>query len=318
MARYFNPPMPALRFGTLGWLALLLMSASLFASLAGAEDGSKETDPRWNFKGWTPSVAVTLGVHATDLDGAMSATDTSGATIRIPQRGDDYAVTPMLRLSLGLETPELPSIPGHIRLFGAADYYVTFPADRHLVSEGNPTGFFVPPGFINPPQEAIEGQGSQTTNETGRSAYGFTGGMSIPFQIGDFRFFVKPGVSWMRYKWDIKGVVLAAQKSTDFAAFGREFRQIELSARGKLYSSGVGPYIAIEVEPDPWGPVLVGAFIEGAYYRTIGDRDVNISDSQTLSGNSLPTETYLGRWGMRVDQEFWRAAVGIRVYLAAD
>ena len=63
---------------------------------------------------------------------------------------------------------------------------------------------------------------------------------------------------------------------------------------------------------------VAGAFIEGAYYRTIGDRDVNISDSVTISGNSLPTETYTGRWGMRVDQEFWRAAVGIRVYLAAD
>ena len=302
----------------LGWLALLVMSASIAGADTGTEAGTEESDPRWNFKGWTPSAAVTLGVHATEMDGAMIATDSSGATIRTPQRSDDYAVTPMLHLSLGLESPELPSIPGEIRLFGAVDYFVTFPADRHLVGEGNPTGFFVPPGFINPPAEAIEGQGSQTTNKTARSAYGFTGGMSIPFQIGDFRFFVKPGVSWMRYKWDIHGVVLDAEKSNDFFAFGRDFRQIELRARGKLYSSGVGPYIAIEVEPDPWGPVLVGAFIEGAYYRTIGDRDVNITDSQTLSGNNLPTETYLGRWGMRVDQEFWRAAVGIRVYLAAD
>jgi hypothetical protein len=135
-------------------------------------------------------------------------------------------------------------------------------------------------------------------------------------EIGAFRFNVKPGVSWMRYQWNIQGVVLDAIKPDN--VFSRDFRAIELRARGKLYSSGVGPYLALEMEPDPWGPVLVSAYVEAAYYRALGDRDADISMSQTLSGNRLPTDTYLARWGIKVDEDFWRTGVGIRVYLAAD
>jgi hypothetical protein len=281
------------------------------ASVAGAE----ERDPRWNLDGWTPFLGATLGVHVTDISGFVIATDSSDTPIRVPQQGDDYAVGGLLHLSVGLETPELPKIPGRVRLFGAFDYFVTFPPDRNIAGEGDPSGFFLKPGFSNPPVEAIQGTGSKNEIETARSAYGVTGGVSIELEVGGFRFHVKPGVSWMRYKWDFHGVVLDAQKAP---LTGRDFRQVELRARGKLYSNGVGPYLALETEPDPWGPILVSAFIEGAYYRALGDRKANISTHETISGSGLPTDTYTGRWGIKVDEQFWRAGVGIRVYLAAD
>jgi hypothetical protein len=310
MARYFNPAKSSSRFkaiGTLVWLALIAMSASPCMA--------EERDPRWNYKGWTPSMSLALGIHSTDMEGFVLATDSSGTPIRPPQNSEDYAVTPLARISLGVETPELPGVPGHIRLFGSVDYFVTFPPDRKIASEGSPTGFFVRPGFSNPPEASIEGQGSETRVETNRSAYGLTGGMSIPVEIAGIRFHVKPGVSWMRYQWNIEGLVLRAIKPP---TFGRQFRGVELRARGKLYSHGVGPYLAIELEPDPWGPILVSAFVEGAYYRALGNRDTDFSTSETYSGQNLPTDTYTGRWGIRVDDAFWRAAVGIRIYLAAD
>ncbi len=314
MARYFNPAKSSSRFkaiGTLVWLALIVLSASPCMA--------EERDPRWNFKGWTPSMALALGIHSTDMEGFVLATDSSGTPIRDPQNSEDYAVTPLARISLGVETPELPGIPGKIRLFGSVDYFVTFPPDRKIAGEGNPTGFLVRPGFLDPPEESIEGQGSETAVQTNRSAYGLTGGMSIPFEIGGVRFHVKPGVSWMRYQWDIRGLVLRAIKAkSPFLPPSREFRGVELRARGKLYSHGVGPYLAIELEPDPWGPILVSAFVEAAYYRALGDRDTNFSTSETLSGSNLPPDTYTGRWGIKVDEGFWRAAVGIRIYLAAD
>jgi hypothetical protein len=308
MPGYFNPTKPISRFLTIGTLAMFVVSASV----AGAE----EPDPRWNLDGWTPSLGATLGVHVTDISGFVIATDSSDSPIRDPQESNDFAVSGLLHLSLGLETPELPRIPGRVRLFGTVDYFVTFPPDRNIAGEGDPSGFFLKPGFANPPVEAIEGTGSQNSIMTARSAYGVTGGVSIALELGGFRFHVKPGVSWMRYKWDFHGVILDAVKA-NFPP-GRNFRQVELRARGKLYSNGVGPYLAIESEPDPWGPILVSAFVEGAYYRALGDRNANISTHETLSGSDLPTDTYTGRWGIKVDEEFWRAGAGIRVYLAGD
>jgi len=313
MPRHCNPPKPDSRFLTIGILALLLLSA-LSASFAGAEERAR--DPRWNYKGWTPSLAATLGVHVTDIKGFVIATDSDNDPIRTPQDADDFAVSGLLHLSLGLETPELPKIPGRIRLFGSVDYYVTFPPDRNVAGEGNPSGFSLKAGFTNPPEAAIEGTGSETAISTNRSAYGVTGGLSIPVELGGIQFQVKPGVSWMRYQWDFRGVVLDAIK----APFppGRDFRQVELRARGKLYSTGVGPYLAIEMGPFPLGPVLMGAFVESAYYRALGDRDANITTSQSLSGSNLPPDTYTGRFGIKVDEGFWRAGAGIRLYLAAD
>jgi hypothetical protein len=305
--------------GMLAWLAVQVASTPL--ALAEEPDlaSAKEPDPRWNLAGWTPSLSLGLGVHVTPVEGFVVATNSAGDFVRPPQYDDNTAVTPLARISLGIETPELPLIPGNIRLFGSADYFVSFPPSLKVANEGNPTGFLVPPGFRDPPAAAIEGQGSQTSLEMGRSAYGLTGGVSIPIDVGDFQFHIKPGVSWMRQRWEVKGVVLAVEKSSlPFLPPSRDFRGIELRARGKLYSSGVGPYIAIEAEPDSWGPILVSAFIEAAYYRTLGDRKVNISDSETLTGNNLPPDTYLGRWGIEVDKYFWRAGVGIRVFLAAD
>ncbi len=312
MDRFFNPARSSSRFLKMGMLALFVVQA-MSVSRAMAE----ESDPRWNLDGWTPSLSLGLGVHVTPVKGFVEATNSAGDFIRPPQHDDNTAITPIARISLGIETPELPAIPGNIRLFASVDYFVSFPPDLKIANEGSPTGFFVPPGFQNPPAAAIEGQGSQTSLNMNRSAYGVTGGISIPLDIGEFRFHIKPGVSWMRQKWDIKGVVLAAEKGGGILG-GRDFRGIELRARGKLYSSGVGPYFAIETEPDSWGPLLVSAFVEAAYYRTLGDRKTNFTDSASLTGDFLLPDTYLGRWGIEVDEFFWRTGLGIRVYLAAD
>ncbi|HIK85487.1 MAG TPA: hypothetical protein EYG08_10290 [Myxococcales bacterium] len=276
-----------------------------------------EADRRWNLAGWTPSLSLALGVHAAPVSGFVNATKEGiGAAeenIRLPEDDRNIAITPISRISLGLETPELP---GRIRLFGTVDYFVAFPPDLKIATESSPTGFFVPPGFQNPPVAAIEGQGSQTSLKMNRSAYGVTGGISIPVSIGDFRFHVKPGVSWMEQEWKIRGVMIHAEKSGFVGS--RDFRGVVLRGRGKLRSSGVGPYLAIETEPDPWGPVLVSAFFDAAYYRTLGDRDEEITESTTLSGDFLPTETYTARWGLGLDKYFWRAGIGIRVFLAVD
>ena len=59
--------------------------------------------------------------------------------------------------------------------------------------------------------------------------------------------------------------------------------------------------------------------MEAAYYRTLGDQDVNISDSASFAAEGvLPAETYNALWGMEISDDFWRAAAGLRFFLTTD
>jgi len=313
MRRTCNPPRSSARrtkrtkIATVVGVACLLFAARSFAA---------DDDPRWNIAGWTPSLAASFGVSVTDMEGFIDARDSGGTTIRAPIDTQDYAVVPMLRGALAVESPLILKRLGGIRGFVGVDYYATFPPGRNITAEGNPSSFFIRPAIFDPPEQAIEGQGSALAVRTNRLAYGATAGVVIPIKIADANIFVKPGVSWMRQQWDVHGVVRRAIKSVPF---GRDFRGIELEAKGKLYTQGVGPYLAIEAQPEPLGPLLVSLFVEAAYYRTLGDQDINISNSASFAAEGiLPTETYNALWGMEISDDFWRSAVGLRFFLTTD
>ncbi len=260
--------------------------------------------------------------------GFVVATDSNGDLLpgRPPDDSQKTFVVPAFHVGLTLDSPPLPKVPGNIRLFGSLDYFATFPPERFAANEASPSGFFIRErSDVVPdvPEEAIEGQGSQTQMQTGRHAYGATVGLSfpLPFEIFGLKVHVRPGASWMRYKWEMTGVILEAIKVEPgpMMVSGREFRGVELQARGKLYSNGVGPYLGVELEPYRIGPTMISIYAEGAYYRVIGDRTLNITTTQTFTDSipRLPSpETYQGRWGANVSRGFWRAGVGVRLYLA--
>lgn len=299
------------------WFARRRVPALLAcAALFGASAGDAETvDERWNLAGWTPSIATSLGVQSTDVSGFIESSDLEGDPVRPPSDGQVYATVPMLRLSLSIESPPLPESWGSIRTFGSLDYFATFPPSRDITGEADPSGLAIRPGLLVAPEEAVEGQGSKLGLRTNRNAYGATAGLAVPFDVGGFRFFLKPGVSWMRQEWEIRGLILRAVKPVPF---GTDFRTVDLRAQGKLYTQGVGPYLSIEIEPASYGPILAGLFAEAAYYRTLGDRDVNVYDSVSIEGDGIPADSYEARWGMKLSEDFWRAAVGVRLFLSTD
>ena len=48
---------------------------------------------------------------------------------------------PLAQFTVGVETPEIPRIPGRISLFANFDFLLMFPIERNVASEGSPTGF---------------------------------------------------------------------------------------------------------------------------------------------------------------------------------
>ena len=277
--------------------------------IASSADGS---DPR-SFHGWTPSLSLSLGVMSTGkVDGSVRSVDSMDVEIRPPDTGEGFATTPIAAATLGLDTPALTSLPLAPSLFVRASVIPTFELERNVASEGA-AGEFDPPDAFSFTAEAIGGQGSQTEISTNLLAYAVSAGLSIPIDVAGHRLRVRPGVSWMRFAFDIRGDLHHAVKP---ASFGRDFRAIDVHRHGKLYLHGVGPYLDVEsFVGELWLTRLfeVGFFAEAAAYRVLGDRRANLGLVSTYD-DAFGTDTYTTLWSVEADEWFYRFGVGIRLY----
>ena len=146
-------------------------------------------------------------------------------------------------------------------------------------------------------------------------AYSFSAGVSIPVQIASYRFRVRPGVSWMRFAFDIQGDLHHAVKPSEF---GTDFRAIALQRHGKLYLNGVGPYLELEALDGALqlaDHVFVGFFAEAAVYRVLGDRRANVGVVSSYD-DAFGTDTYTTHWRVEADEWFYRFGAGVRIYLS--
>lgn len=315
-------------------LALVIVGISLGLPLASAKaSDAGSSDHKASFFGVTPSLAVGLGFFTTDVDGSVIAACTAtGAgdpsacvgnawpepTVRPPRTGGVSALTPMAQISIGLESPSLDFLPGRPSLFAQGDYFATFSLERNTASEGGAQGF--EPPFARPGEgffeEGIAGQGSKAIVSTKTSAFGASGGLSFPIEIGGFSLRIKPGVSWMFYTWELEGRVLRALCESDFCP-GGNFRGIELLAEDSFDSHGVGPYLGIELETAAFGPLLASTYIEAAGYRILSSQNKMLRSGKSYD-DFLGTETYDATWGFEFDDWAYRATVGVRLYLKQD
>ena len=75
--------------------------------------------------------------------------------------------------------------------------------------------------------------------------------------------------------------------------------------------------LGIQFQPYELGPIQASAFIDAAYYRTLGDREIVLTDTMQSTDNLLPPDTYTGTFGFSIGDSFWRATAGVRFYLSA-
>ena len=290
---------------TIAWVVVLIV----FSPVRSLAD---DADP-WGLYGWTPSLGLSIGMLTGKVEGSVRSVDSTGMEIRTPDSGSESATTPIAAVMFGLDSPPLERVWLAPSLFLRASIIPTFKVERNVASEGAVEPFDPPDAFTFT-AEAITGQGSQTEVSTNLLAYSFSGGVSIPLEIAGHRFRVSPGVSWMRFAYDIRGDLHHAVKPV---AFGPDFREVDLHRHGKLYLNGIGPYLEIESFDgalELMNSLVVGFFAEAAFYRVLGDRRANLGLVSTYD-DEFGVETYTTQWSVEADQWFYRFGAGIRIYL---
>jgi hypothetical protein len=330
--------------GFISWsVAIALLSGLPVAS--GAQERQAGEDR------WVPSLAVISGITIQDQEASVAAIDSTGTPVVAPTDGDDLAVSPYVGASLALMSPALP-LPGRPRAFLGGEILPTFASTRDVVKVGAPDGFTYPEvkffgdeelprtGFT---EDVVLGNGGRTTAEIDTLVLGATVGVAFPFELRGRPLRLKPSFGWIRYKIDVSGRAAKAQcipfttpppapaTSTACVSFdpgGPDFgrppqfgytREIEFEAQDSQYFNGIGGGLEIELDTGRVGPFGVSLFLEGRFYRILGDRTVDLGASAFYPEvgdppEYLPATTVTADWAFEVDPWMYRAGLGLRLH----
>jgi len=310
----------------------LAACALVCGAIAAAEEPPAVRQP-----GWIPSFAINGGAAMQDMKASVdSACENGGpgaelpdldiiscdfivgpgpSALREPESGSDLTVSPIVGFDLQLLTPEIALIPGRPRLFVAGELRLFFPPTKKLALEGDPKGVSIPtPPPASIPTAALIGVGSQTASEIDTLGWGAGLGLAFPFQFRGRQLWLKPSARWANYKVNIYGKVVAGLKDDPPIGppYGSNIREINLLADTSRTYNGVGPGLELELDAGQFGPLGVAVFAGGAIYKVFGERHVDFSTTQTLTGDGLPEDTYTANFSHEVDPWMYRAGVGIR------
>ena len=94
-----------------------------------------------------------------------------------------------------------------------------------------------------------------------------------------------------------------------FPGFLRETR---LEGSDSQMFNAIGGGLDIEMDTIRYGPVGASLFLGGSFYRTLGDRTIGFSDSETFNDQLGMNDRAEAEWEIEVDPWMYRAHVGIR------
>jgi hypothetical protein len=325
------------------WSAVVALLALLPATSGAQQERAKARQA--GEARWVPSLAVISGVTIQSQEASVELFDSNFVLDEdFSTVGDDVAVSPYVGANLELLSPALP-LPGRPRLFVGAEILPTFGAERDVAKIGDPSGFRTP--LFTPPlpgeevprsgytESGVLGQGSATAAQIDTLVLGAAVGVAFPFELRGRPLRVKPSFGWIRYKIDVEGRVLKVeclpfttpkgQPSTACIDFdpagpnaGNPFqpgftREIVLGAQDSQSFNGIGG--GLDIEMDAWrvGQFGISLFLGGRFYRTLGDRTVDLSDSASFD-DDLGQDTFTANWSFEVDPWMYRAGLGLRFH----
>jgi hypothetical protein len=264
---------------------------------------------------WVPAFSFDSGVLVQDSDADVRSGMLMGAgapslincfgdlnpdtdTVRCPASGSDLMVTPFVAGSVEVMTPALLAMPGLPRLFVHGGAAASFGFTRDVAKEGSPDTMEAAPGVAFLQEQAILGQGSETSAEV--KPLLVTAGAGVAFTVDAWgrRFRIKPSFEYLREEIEVKGTVNRAVKINDPATSIADFRLIELRGSTRDYFHGIGPGLELEADAARTGPVMLTLFVAGKAYAFLGDLEMTTSDSDA-DGNTAHWRFEKNRWAFK-------------------
>jgi hypothetical protein len=288
--------------------------------LIAASPGSAADQPsntRDDFDRWIPSIALTMGFTTQEHKGSVDSSEQVATFLGIRDRplgeriynDSEKSLNAMLiGGTIELQTPSLLPRKWGPRIFIGGEILNVSSQKRTIAREGNPSELHGGPPSANFPDEAILGQGSATTSDADNVLYGANIGVSIPFEIADWRVSVKPQARYLNQKIYFSGSVLDAER---FGIPGADpTREVEIYGDDSLDVHALGPGLEIEVNAVRMGSIAASVFVSGGAYNVLSDRKTAFSTSVR---DNLDTGDFRGDWTAEIDSWIYRANVGFRV-----
>lgn len=292
-------------------LVALLLSTPL-ARAAGAQS-APDARPAHASR-WLPT--LTLGIGAIgDPENATAISDgnTSDPTFdpgAVSISGSDLNVAPQFIVLVGVESPE---IVRNLRVFASGGILPTLGFEIDVAKEGDPRGFEYPDERAENkpyPEGSIDGTGIRSSAQLDPLAWAANIGVSYGFDVGDYRLDVRPSVGYFRYAVRAEGVRLVAVKPDIVDPFVREVSLDD--ARTQAFNA-LGPAIEIGVNLGKKGRFQPTVFIDGSFYRVLGDRVIEMTDA---TSDAFGTE--LGYWTVMENPWIYRLGAGLRIAWIGD
>ena len=266
--------------------------------------------------------------------------------VALPTAGKDLFLTPTVGASLELMTPGLQSVPLKPRLFLHGDASLAFAFNRAVAKEGVPEGVKIPlvpdgPGsttlWIGPTtnEKQVQGVGSKTEGQV--QTLVFSGGMgsALTLHLWERPFRIKPSFEFLRQDVEVSGrLTRAFRKDTGIAgqtvpgnpplviaaAPAAFVTPIDLEASDTETFYGIGPGLELEMDAARAGPVMLTVFVSGQAYRMLGNRDVQLTASQTITdpaiiaapGDPANQATVSAKFDFSLHSWAYRSGVGLR------
>jgi hypothetical protein len=285
---------------------------------------------------WIPSLSISGGALILPQDGFVDSTITEDGTtspLQGPTDGDDLVVSPFVGAGLQLMTPAL-SIPTRPRFFLGGEILPTFGSEREVATQGDPkcisgpeVGAVCVDQLTGPlertfPEDAAQGEGSNTVTLTDTLTFGASLGVAFPARLGGRQLRIKPSFGWLHYKIDGSGLVVNAQCDPEDRCTPEQgvpggpitpgfLRDVTLMGEASKSFDAIGGGLDIEVDTVRYGPVGASLFLGGGFYRTVGDRTIGFSATQSDT-DQIGAYSATANWEIEVDPWMYRAHVGIR------
>jgi hypothetical protein len=324
---------------------LLVAAPAAAAGRAGVREGGQAGEDRW-----VPSFSIGSGLFFENQKGFNNSfQEQSGGTITPASlqgvvTGSDLLVEPFVGPGLELMSPALP-IPTRPRFFLGGEFLPTFSNDHQIAFKGDPDCIHGPRLFdpcvsemttlpsASFEESGAQGQGVSTTTTFNLLVWGANFGVAFPAQIYRRQLRIKPYLAWINYEVESSGLVVDAEctpapvppppqqqlrlsrcvPTVQFPTVGA-LRETRLEGSASQRYNAIGPGLDVELDVVRYRSWLgVSLFAGARAYRTLGDRTIEYSASESFS-DSFGNDTAFANWEVEIAPWMYRAHVGIRFH----